>query len=557
MKNMSVLPIVALLILMLSGGSFAAQAPVLQEPVLNGMSVSLKWNAVENAQEYTLYYAPMPYTGPESIGNIPLGNRTEFSAELWQGAAFYVAITATDTDGESQFSNICQFTITGATAPFDDFSGTRLDKNKWRNAYWYGLGREQVLEVSGGQLIVKVSGISDDHGHLGQSLRFTNPAGISSMAADVTYVEGEIDPDYSETTWVTGGELGGEFYKDTGGETVWASIALYSVGNQLVVTGQMEDSIGFHQTEPFSTSFQAGVAYRLKISYDGDHTFSFSVGDESKTLEGVPPGNTPLSDDEQERELATFITSKPDIDMVSRVVGGYISMRFDNIDVNDAPYEDFSGTTSDALSPGKWLDSQIVREIRHGKLAMDVETGSNDWKNMAYLQQGNDTDYFQAEVVISSDSVFIGDNLEGAVKLYGTYYNTKHDGSGYEYDDGEVYPGVTVKRYPDGSLKVYASIFQCDNARCSEYTTLLDNKFLSCTPQLDKPVIVALEHQGNTMIFTCDGASYSHTLTGPLYPSAWKLRKLRSRVYQTDQSEAYGYGYMKVTVDNVYTQKPE
>ncbi len=79
-----------------------------------GMNVSLSWNAVDNATGYTLFYAPYPYTGPESIGSIHMGSQTAVSINLWAGAAFYVAVQAHNSSGSSGYSNIAHFVLNSA-----------------------------------------------------------------------------------------------------------------------------------------------------------------------------------------------------------------------------------------------------------------------------------------------------------------------------------------------------------------------------------------------------------------------------------------------------------
>ena len=61
------------------------------------------------ATGYKLYYAPYPYTGPDSIGSFDLGNVTTASYFLWPGAAYYIAVSAYDGSGESAYSNIGYF----------------------------------------------------------------------------------------------------------------------------------------------------------------------------------------------------------------------------------------------------------------------------------------------------------------------------------------------------------------------------------------------------------------------------------------------------------------
>ena len=77
----------------------------------SGTTVSLSWTSIAGATGYTLYYAPYPYTGPDSIGNIPMGIQTSMSASLWHGAAFYIAVQAYDSIENSGYSNVEHFYI--------------------------------------------------------------------------------------------------------------------------------------------------------------------------------------------------------------------------------------------------------------------------------------------------------------------------------------------------------------------------------------------------------------------------------------------------------------
>lgn len=71
----------------------------------SGTAVTLSWNAVANANGYMLRYAPYPYVGPETIGSLDMGTQTSVSFDLWRGAAFYVAVQAYNTHGDSDYSN--------------------------------------------------------------------------------------------------------------------------------------------------------------------------------------------------------------------------------------------------------------------------------------------------------------------------------------------------------------------------------------------------------------------------------------------------------------------
>jgi chitodextrinase len=96
-------------------GTVALSAPTLSVTTV-GTGLTLTWSTVSGATGYTLCYAPYPYTGPDSIGSIDMGIQTAFSTNLWEGAAFYVAVQAYDGAESSGYSNIEYFIIDG-TAP--------------------------------------------------------------------------------------------------------------------------------------------------------------------------------------------------------------------------------------------------------------------------------------------------------------------------------------------------------------------------------------------------------------------------------------------------------
>ena len=76
-----------------------------------GLSVDVSWTKVPGATGYTLYYAPYPLLGPGSVVGVDMGTATSFDAELWEDAAYYVAIKAYDAAGHtSEYSNVGVFT---------------------------------------------------------------------------------------------------------------------------------------------------------------------------------------------------------------------------------------------------------------------------------------------------------------------------------------------------------------------------------------------------------------------------------------------------------------
>ena len=91
----------------------ASEVPV--APVLtvttSGTKVTVSWTSVATATGYTLFYAPYPYTGPDSIRSIDMGSQTGISVVLRKGASFYIAVTAYNSVSVSGYSNIAHFVV--------------------------------------------------------------------------------------------------------------------------------------------------------------------------------------------------------------------------------------------------------------------------------------------------------------------------------------------------------------------------------------------------------------------------------------------------------------
>ena len=83
---------------------------------VSGMTAEVSWEPVPGATGYTLYYAPYPYAGENTIGSLELGAEPGFSAELWPGAAYYVAVKARDGQGQSNYSNVEMFSLAALPA---------------------------------------------------------------------------------------------------------------------------------------------------------------------------------------------------------------------------------------------------------------------------------------------------------------------------------------------------------------------------------------------------------------------------------------------------------
>ena len=445
--------------------------------------------------------------------------------------------------------------VAPAATPLDDFSGNRPDSSKWYGRFWYEDGLIMVREVTGGKLVSKIGGRTDDNGIASNSTGLIPSEEVTSFSAKVSYIEGAYGPAVDDNDmYGLFAEISGNFYKtaEGAGGDVGSSIGIrYQEDNQgttLEIFARVYTPSGQIDT-PFTTTITSGQEYILKIDYDGDHTLTFSVSDGSQTESHAVTGPT-----------RSGATDGPGLYLGSSIIaagniigGGYVHATFDDVMVNGSLYDDFS---SAPLDGNKWIDHEIVREIRDNRLQMNVQNtfGEPSADNQIYLQPQHITNYFQADVIVSGDSVYNGD-AHGEALVYGSFYNSMHDGTASSYNDseGDIYAGTTVSQDANGNLQPQAWVVQCDDSQCDQISLLYGQNFSSCQVQADTPTTFSVENReaDATIIFHCDQDELSYQLTGPLYAPRYKLRKLKTSV----KSNGNGTGYIKAAFDNVFVKK--
>lgn len=87
------------------GTGYAAPPAVPQlHAETQGLHATLSWSPVDEATGYRLFFANYP--DGSNITSIDLGMATSISKTLWDGAAFYVAVSAYNADGDGAYSNV-------------------------------------------------------------------------------------------------------------------------------------------------------------------------------------------------------------------------------------------------------------------------------------------------------------------------------------------------------------------------------------------------------------------------------------------------------------------
>ncbi len=131
-----------------------------------GLAVTVSWTASPDADGYTLFYAPNPYPGEDSIESIEVGNQLSLTAALWNGASFFVAIKAYDDSGLSPYSNIVSFTTSSIADIFNDWL---MNANNLRSSFIFetsaknmgALVNVESVTSSADTITVTASGIPD------------------------------------------------------------------------------------------------------------------------------------------------------------------------------------------------------------------------------------------------------------------------------------------------------------------------------------------------------------------------------------------------------------
>jgi hypothetical protein len=106
-KNLSIC-ILSLLFL-----CFAWQSVALER--VSGNKITFVWDPSDRAEGYILLFAPYP--NAEYVGELDIGNWTQVTFDLWEGASFYVAVQAYNRAGKSGISNIVAFLASSEGSP--------------------------------------------------------------------------------------------------------------------------------------------------------------------------------------------------------------------------------------------------------------------------------------------------------------------------------------------------------------------------------------------------------------------------------------------------------
>jgi hypothetical protein len=433
----------------------------------------------------------------------------------------------------------------------DDFSSAYIDGSKWRQ-------RTYVKEIVDGQYVSKLGnrspgmGAEISPGKFRNNLGFASPDTINSIECEITIVEAKLDSAPDSKSFA---RIAGYFYNknETGGATgdIFAVIKIGDRGNGKLEAYWQVKELLTDDTESKSVIGSGTILdldnpkvnppYKVKISYDGDRTFSFFVNEFSDSYSGPIKRRVAVT---TRKRISTCINA------TNGSNNGFVFAKFDNVYINNQTtiYDDFS---SDLIDPTKWEEDEWVRESSSGYLRANIiGNGSTRAANTVLTEK--DAPYFEAKVRIDSSSQ-LSPGAWGIGRIQGYFYNdSRGPGSGQNHNkyEGDVFVQVRLRYNSDGTLSANAYVDRTNDENESSYTNLFSHDF-SGPIVLDTDYILSIRFKGKKLIFSCSGETAEYEITTPIYTAYGEHRLLRSRVH-LDPGET---GYMKVWFDDVYIEK--
>ncbi|MDO6459731.1 hypothetical protein Q4485_03400 [Granulosicoccaceae sp. 1_MG-2023] len=153
------------------------------------------------------------------------------------------------------------------------------------------------------------------------------------------------------------------------------------------------------------------------------------------------------------------------------------------------------------------------------------------------LQLIGRTDFFQAEVMVSSDTIATGVG-RSRIQMAGILYNDTAEG-GVDGFTGDVWGGISLGKDKDDSVWVFACLERSDDAVFDASSSLLFNEAGNeCVhledeiqPDYDKPVTMsmALDREAGKVLFTVDDQVIEYIINTPIYTSANESKEIKAR----------------------------
>ena len=304
---------------------------------------------------------------------------------------------------------------------YDDFEGACIDPNRWVNL-------EFVRYIQNGTLKSELTQIGTTHSN---TLNFIDPASVSRFQADVTVSE------VQNASARPRARVTGFFFNDgTAGSSrageVQGEIAIRHNGSGLEVAyfiGRCNDdpcasfsTLHFNNTTFGPVSFNQ--TYTLSIAFDAAaRTFTFWF--DGQTTDVLVPVSFAAQVLPSQYTSRTGFRFKGIGTRISGTHPGvFIKSSFDNVQVNGAPYDDFS---SDMINRSKWDRLEFVRKVENGVGQLNLTRFGERFGNTFSFVNAADILAYQADLTVTK---LVNSGASARARLGGYFYNIGTGGNG-------------------------------------------------------------------------------------------------------------------------------
>ncbi len=263
-------------------------APTLTATV-SGINVSLSWTSPQGADGYTLFYATYTGADPQNIdisafASADLGTTNQFSASLFEGAAFYVAVKAYNKSGEkSELSNVVPIIIEKTTPEPEPEPETETSSGMGKAIILAGGGATTTLYPYSNKLCQQMYRLLKQRGFTDDDILYMNQQ-APDIDEDGYLDDGSLDDDRLDyTLFEPENDLKSAFAKAASGVAQGGQFILYVHGHAdkdfLKITREYE--ISASQLKELLGSIPAGVQQLIIL----DTCYSGSFLDELSGVE--------------------------------------------------------------------------------------------------------------------------------------------------------------------------------------------------------------------------------------------------------------------------------
>jgi hypothetical protein len=430
-------------------------------------------------------------------------------------------------------------TAINAKTLYDNFSGTALDPNKWQHT-------EFVRQVSGGKLISKIQS-STENTIWRNTTHFLNMPSINVIQCEIIVNEATLDTGTDTESFA---RIDGFFYNSQGlggaSGDVFAAIHIGDRGNGLEAYWEVSEALDDDLTnfnvvngEIPVQGIDFGNAYTAKLEYDGANTFTFTVAGVSATFDTGPA------------RKGAAVTQYKGLSVGAYSNGGsgtgFASASFDNVYINNQGtlYDDFSTAPLDET---KWQNREALREIDDGMVWLVSHSTGGRWDTGLSFSEIHP--YIEATVrVDSSSKIEPGDR--GIARLDGYFYNDTYGPGNYNKYQGNVWSGIWINYFGDGTLRAACSADKTLDADDTQWKNLFYRDF-NLPIVLDRDYRLSVQFTGSHLRYiikdTVTGRMdvFGYEIKSSVYEPYDEYRTLLSRVFGNSTG-----GYMAVKFDDI------